>query len=258
MHLFTIGLRKIIWKILPVLVFFAFWEFTARFNRFSTSMIFPPFSTVILEMVELVKCGVMIKNLVNTLFRVVTGLCVGTITGIIIGIAMGWKKAVGHSLSPVISILYPIPALGWLPLMMLWIGINEMLPIMVITISAFFPVCYNTASGVRNVDRMTVKAAHMLGASEKRILFEVILPNAAPQVFAGLRLSSGMAWRTVLAAEMVAIPTGVGALIMKGESLVRVDIILSCLFVLSILCLIFEKILEALEEKWVGKWRNCA
>ena len=133
-----------------------------------------------------------------------------------------------------------------------------MLPIMVITISAFFPVCYNTASGVRNVDRMTVKAAHMLGASEKRILFEVILPNAAPQVFAGLRLSSGMAWRTVLAAEMVAIPTGVGALIMKGESLVRVDIILSCLFVLSILCLIFEKILEALEGKWVGKWRNCA
>jgi ABC-type nitrate/sulfonate/bicarbonate transport system permease component len=257
-QLFTTGLRKTIWKILPVLVFFALWEFAARFDKFSTSMIFPPFSTVMLEMVELVKSGVLINNLADTLFRVVTGLCVGTVAGIITGIVMGWRKVIGHSLSPVISILYPVPALGWLPLMMLWIGINEMLPIMVITISAFFPVCYNTASGIRNVDQMIVKAAHMLGASEKRILFEVILPNAAPQVFAGLRLSSGMAWRTVLAAEMVAIPTGIGALIMKGESLVRIDIILSCLFVLSILCLIFEKILDALEEKWVGKWKNCA
>jgi ABC-type nitrate/sulfonate/bicarbonate transport system permease component len=258
LHLFTIAVRKTIWKILPILVFFVLWEFIARIDRFSTSMIFPPFSTVILEIVELFKSGVLFNNLADTLFRVLTGLCVGTIAGIITGIAMGWRKVVGHSLSPVISILYPIPALGWLPLMMLWIGINEMLPIMVITISAFFPVCYNTASGVRDVDRTIVKAAHMLGASEKRILFEVILPNAAPQVFAGLRLSSGMAWRTVLAAEMVAIPTGIGALIMKGESLVRVDIILSCLFILSILCLIFEKILEALEKKWVGKWRNCA
>ncbi|MBN2420596.1 MAG: ABC transporter permease [Deltaproteobacteria bacterium] len=221
-------------------------------------MIFPPFSTVILEITALVKNGVLFENLADTLLRVVAGLCAGTAAGIIVGIAMGWRKVVGHSLSPVISLLYPIPALGWLPLMMLWIGINEMLPIMVITVSAFFPVCYNTASGVRSVDQMMVKAAHLLGASEKRILFEVILPNAAPQIFAGLRLSSGMAWRTVLAAEMVAIPTGIGALIMKAESLVRVDIILSCLFVLSILCLIFEKLLDAVEKNWLGRWSNHA
>lgn len=247
-----------IWKAVPIILLFGIWELAARFSSFSSSSVFPPFSTVILEMWELFKNGVMFTNLAGTLIRVITGLLMGTIGGMIVGVFMGWRDVIGRSLSPVIGFLYPIPALGWLPLMMLWIGINEMLPITVITISAFFPVCYNTASGVRNVDRMMVKAAHLLGASERRILFEVILPNAAPQIFAGLRLSSGMAWRTVLAAEMVAIPTGIGALIMKAESLVRVDIIMSCLFVLSILCLVFEKLLDAVEKNWLGKWSNCA
>jgi NitT/TauT family transport system permease protein len=245
-------------KAVPLILFFTLWELAARYGPFSTSQIFPPFSAVIVEMVTLFKKGVLTQNLAGTLGRVLVGLLAGTVLGIGFGIAMGWRKAIGRSLSPVISMLYPIPALGWLPLMMLWIGINEMLPIAIITIGAFFPACYNTAAGIRNVDQEMVKAAHILGASEKRILFEVILPNAAPQVFAGLRLSSGMAWRTVLAAEMVAIPTGIGALIMKAESLVRVDIIMSCLAVLSLLCLFFERLLDVMERKWVGKWSGGA
>jgi ABC-type nitrate/sulfonate/bicarbonate transport system permease component len=130
---------------------------------------------------------------------------------------------------------------------------NEMLPIAVITKAVFSLYANNTATGIRNVDPAMIKAAHILGASEMRILFRVILPNAAPQIFSGLRLSSGMAWRTVLAAEMVTIPTGIGALIMKAESLIRVDIILSCLLVLSIFCLIFEKMLNIWEKNgWVN------
>jgi len=257
-HLPTTGWRRNISKIVPLMLFFALWEFAARWGPFSASGIFPPFSTVILEMAALFKSGVMTKNLASTLGRVFIGLFAGTMLGIGFGIVMGWREAVRRSLSPIISVLYPIPALGWLPLMMLWIGINEMLPIAIITVGAFFPVCYNTAAGIRNVDPMMIQAAHILGASEKRILFEVILPNAAPSVFAGLRLSSGMAWRTVLAAEMVAIPTGVGALIMKAESLVRVDLIMSCLVVLSLLCLFFERVLDVIERKWVGKWSSGA
>ncbi len=254
MHYVTKGLRGVIWKVAPVILFFLLWEFAARFGRFSAVGIFPPFSTVLLEIIRLFNSGIMTRNITDTLIRVLSGLSIGVSGGIAVGIVMGWRRLIGRTLSPIISILYPIPALGWIPLMMLWVGINEMLPIAVITISSFFPVCYNTAAGIRNVDPAIIKAAHILGASEMRILFRVILPNAAPQIFSGLRLSSGMAWRTVLAAEMVAIPTGIGALIMKAESLVRVDIILSCLLVLSLFCLIFEKILNILEKKWLGKW----
>ncbi len=253
----AVGSRSM-WKIVPLIVFFALWELAGRFGPFSESTIFPPFSDVVLEMGVLFANGVMAKNLAGTLIRVLIGLCAGTLSGLLVGIIMGWHQAVGRSLAPIVTILYPIPTLGWLPLMMLWIGINAALPIAIITIGTFFPVCYNTAAGIRHVDPGLIKAAHILGASDKRILFEVIFPNAAPHVFAGLKLSSGMAWRTVLAAEMVAIPTGVGALIMKAESLVRVDMIMACLVVLSCMCLFFEKSIDLMERKWVGKWSRSA
>lgn len=247
-----------LWKIVPVLLFFTLWELAARYGPFAGSAVFPPFSAVLLEMAALFKNGVMMKNFASTLVRVLAGFCIGTVTGIGIGVLMGRQETVHQSLSPIISLLYPIPALGWLPLLMLWIGINETLPVAIISIGVFFPLCYNTAAGIRSVDPKMIRAAHILGASEKRILFQVILPNAAPQIFTGLKLSSGMSWRMVLAAEMVAIPTGLGALIMKAESLIRVDIIIGSLIVLSLMCLSFEIILGLIEKKLIGDWTNNA
>lgn len=247
-----------LWKIVPVILFFTLWELAARYGPFAGSAVFPPFSAVLLEMAALFKSGVMMKNFASTLGRVLAGLCIGTVSGIGVGMLMGWQEKVYQSLSPIISLLYPIPALGWLPLLMLWIGINETLPVAIISIGVFFPLCYNTAGGIRSVDPKMIHAAHILGASEKRILFQVILPNAAPQIFTGLKLSSGMSWRMVLAAEMVAIPTGLGALIMKAESLIRVDIIMSSLVILSLMCLSFEKILGVMERKLIGDWTDNA
>jgi NitT/TauT family transport system permease protein len=137
-----------------------------------------------------------------------------------------------------VSLLYPIPALGWLPLLMLWIGIQELLPLAIVFICSFFPICYTTAKGIKSVDSKYLKAARALGASESRILFSVVVPLALPDIFTGLRLEAGMAWRVIIAAEMVAIPTGIGALLMRSESLMRVDTIIACLVILSMGCVI--------------------
>ena len=165
---------------------------------------------------------------------------------------------VNKALSPIISLLYPIPALGWLPLLMLWIGINEMLPIIIIFICSFFPVVYNTFTGIRNVDKKYIYAAETLGASNMTILFKVIIPLALPNIFTGLKLEAGMSWRVLIAAEMVAIPIGIGALMIQAESLVRVDIIMVCLIILSIMCLIFERIFALAEKHMVGRWSSHA
>jgi len=241
---------------MPICLFVLAWEIAARSGILATAKLFPPFSSVLSETFALLKSGVMTQSLLGTLARVLAGLCLGAFSGIAAGIVLGWWAPVGRSLSPVISILYPIPALGWLPLLMVWIGMNELLPMAIIAIASFFPVCYNTATGVRNVDQGMIRAAHILGASDIRTLFGVVLPVAAPYIFAGLRLSSGMAWRTAIAAEMVAVPTGVGALLMKAESLVRVDIIMSCLVVLSVMCLLFESAFAFMERKVSGEWRS--
>jgi ABC-type nitrate/sulfonate/bicarbonate transport system permease component len=143
----------------PILVFLALWELAARFGPFSATQLFPPFSAVLEELVRLYKTGVLSEHLVRTLGRVLIGLCLGTTLGVVTGTVMGWHKATDRSLSPIVSLLYPIPALGWLPLMMLWIGINEMLPVAIITVGAFFPSCYNTAAGLRSVDGRLIDAA---------------------------------------------------------------------------------------------------
>ena len=242
----------------PVLVFLAIWEIVGRFNLFPGQFFFPPFSVVLKEFYHLTANGVLGKNFASSLARVVIGLCSGSVAGIFVGVIMGWKNVVNKTLSPIISLLYPIPALGWLPLLMLWIGIKEMLPITIIFICSFFPVVYNTATGIRNVDRKYILAAETLGASNVRILFKIVIPLALPNIFTGLRLEAGMSWRVLIAAEMVAIPTGIGALLMQAESLVRVDIIMVCLIVLSIMCLLFEKVFALLEKRMVGKWSNYA
>lgn len=250
-------LRRFIpgWGVLPVVIFLAIWEMVARLNLVPGQFFFPPFSAVVMEFYYLTASGVLGDNFLASLVRVLVGFCAGSIAGITMGIIMGWSEGINKTLHPIISLFYPIPALGWLPLLMLWIGINEMLPITIVFICSFFPVLYNTVTGIRNVNKDYIQAARTLGASEARILATVVMPLALPNIFTGLRLEAGMAWRVIIAAEMVAIPTGIGALLMKAESLIRMDIIIVCLVVLAVMCLAFEKFFGYLEDKMTAKWR---
>jgi NitT/TauT family transport system permease protein len=207
------------------------------------------------EFFSLTASGLLVESFSRSLFRVLIGFFAGSVCGLLVGILMGWEKLVDRSFGPIISLIYPIPALGWLPLLMLWVGINEMLPITIIFICSFFPVCYTTATGVKCVDKDYIRAARTLGASECKVLTTVILPLALPEIFTGLRLESGMAWRVVIAAEMVAVPTGIGALMMRAESLVRIDIIIVGFMVLSVMCFSFEKFFYYVERRLTTGWR---
>jgi len=242
------------WGLLPVAIFLAIWEIVARLNLVP-GQLFPPFSVVVQEFYHLAANGVLGDNFLASLVRVLIGFCAGSIAGIAVGVIMGWRENINKALHPIISLFYPIPALGWLPLLMLWIGINEMLPIAIIFICSFFPILYNTVTGIRNVDKEYIQVARTLGASDAKILATVVMPLALPNIFTGLRLEAGMAWRVIIAAEMVAIPTGIGALMMKAESLIRIDIIIVCLIVLAVMCLTFERFFQYMEARLTTKWR---
>jgi len=238
--------------LLPICFFLALWELSGHIAQ---TPLFPPFSKVIIEFQFLLSNGILLQSLGASLARVLIGYILGSLAGLFVGILMGVHRVVEQSLSPLISILFPIPTLGWLPLLMLWIGINEALPITLIFICAFFPVAYNTVTGIKGVEEEYVKTARTLGASKWFTLRHVILPMALPNIFTGLRLEAGMVWRTVIAAEMFAIPTGIGALLTNAETLIRVDIILVCLMLLSMMCSIFERVFLWLEHKLTGAWR---
>ena len=120
---------KLGWGILPIAVFLALWEIVARLGPVPGHFLFPPFSTVVQEFYHLSASGVLGHNFLSSLIRVLIGFLTGSMAGLAVGIIMGWKDSINKALHPIISLLYPIPTLGWLPLLMLWIGINEMLPI---------------------------------------------------------------------------------------------------------------------------------
>ena len=244
-----------LWGFVPVMIIVSLWELSTRLHLIPGDIFFPPFSSVVLEIKEMLWGGVLIPNLMSSLGRVVVGFVSGSFCGILVGILMGWHERVHRWCSPLISLLYPIPALGWLPVLMLWIGINELLPIAIIFICSFFPILYNTVTGIRQVKPELINAARILGASDYFLLRRIVVPLALPNIFTGLKLEAGMAWKVVIAAEMVAIPTGIGALMMRAESLVRVDIILVCLMMLSVMCMMFERFFSFLEEKATGRWR---
>lgn len=243
------------WNILPIVVFVGLWEIITRLKNIGGHSFFPPFSTVVQEFYHLITNGILVKNLLRSLIRVLIGFSAGSFAGLIIGIVMGWKETVNKALHPIFSLLYPIPALGWLPILLLWFGIGEILPITIIFICSFFPVLYNTITGIKTVNRDFITVAETLGASKFKILTTVILPLALPNIFTGLRLEAGMAWRVIIAAEMIAIPTGIGALLMKAESLLRIDIIIVCLMVLSVMCFSFERLFLFMERRLTCKWR---
>jgi hypothetical protein len=144
---------------IPVAAALALWEIVARLDLIPGNAFFPPFSAVARELRDLAVTGVLARNFLPSLGRVLLGLAAGTVAGIAIGTSMGWNRHVGRALGPIISLLYPIPALGWLPLLMIWIGINELLPVTIIFICSFFPICYTTATGIKGVDSKYVQAA---------------------------------------------------------------------------------------------------
>jgi len=239
--------------LIPIMLLLLSWEILARLNILP-EYLFPSFTKTLFSGYILIRNGTLWVNVLASFIRVITGFLIGSITGIVLGAIMGYKDAVYRALHPIFSLLMPIPALGWLPLLILWIGVNEALPILLVFICSFFPVLYNTVSGIRSVDKGYVEIARSLGASPRKAFFDVVIPLALNNIFTGLRLEAGMAWRTIVAAEMIAIPVGIGALMITSQYLIRVDVVMLCLGILALMTLTSEKLLMLIEDKII-KWR---
>ncbi|MBL8588615.1 MAG: ABC transporter permease [Methylobacteriaceae bacterium] len=152
----------------------------------------------------------LLSHALHSLKLVAMGFAVAVLTGVPLGLWMGWSRRVEAFVNPVFLIIRPIPPLAWIPLAILWLGLGDAAKIMVIWFSAFVPSVINAFTGVRNIDRPVLEAARMLGTPRWRMVREVIAPAASPMIFTGLRLSLQASWTTLVAAELVGALVGVG------------------------------------------------
>jgi len=186
--------------------------------------------------------------------RVLTGFAIGSLLGLVIGSAVGLSRWFGAALSPTIGAIRAVPSLAWVPLLILWIGINEDSKVTLITIGAFFPVFTTVAGALRHVDPHLVEAGRAYGLRGVQLLRTVQLPAVLPSVVSGLRLALAQAWLFVVAAELIASSMGLGFLIIDSANNGRIDRMLLAIISFAILGKLTDTLIGLGERYLLKRW----
>ena len=207
------------------------------------------------EMVKLGKSNSFYENMLISLRRILYGFGIAVIFGIALGLTIGRYRLVRQFMFPVLEILRPIPAIAWVPIaIMLW-PTNEGSIVFITFIGSFFPILLSTVHGVTSVDPVLIRAARCLGAKEPALLRQVILPAALPQIFNGLSMGMGVAWVSLIAAEMISGQFGIGYFTWEAYSLIQYPDIIIGMIVIGFLGLACSTAI-----RWVGRlsmpWSN--
>ncbi|MBU9194100.1 ABC transporter permease [Burkholderia gladioli] len=187
--------------------------------------------------------------------RVAAGFAAGAGLALAVGAAMGLSRRIDALLEPSFQALRAIPSLAWVPVLLLWLGIDEAPKITLIAIGAFFPVHLAVVAGIRGVDRKLVElgAVYRLGAFA--LFRRILLPAALPQIFTGLRTGLSLAWMFMVAAELIAATRGLGFLLSDGRETGRPDLVFGAILLLALLGKLSDGAMRRIERRWLG-WRD--
>ena len=190
-----------------------------------------------------------------SLVRVLSAFAVAVFTGIPLGLFMGWNKRFEAIVKPVFEIFRPIPPIAWIPLAILWFGIDETPKIFICFIGAFVPTVMNAYTGVRFTEPMLLDAARMLGGNRRQLFTQVAIPSAMPAIFAGLQNGLSLSWMCVLAAEMVGAQEGIGYLILLGMDMSNPAMIITGMLLIGAIGAAIAMLLRYAEKR-ICPWKR--
>ncbi|MHC8353748.1 ABC transporter permease [Pseudomonas sp. LB3P81] len=237
---------------LPVLIILVL-EFIVRIGWLPSYQMPAP-SEIALTLRDLAE-GALWKHISASLLRVLLGFAIGASLALAFAAWIGLSREAEAWLEPTFAGLRSIPSLAWVPLLLLWLGIDETSKIVLIAIGAFFPVYLNGVAAIRDIDRKLVEVGQMYGFSRIRLVRRILLPAALPGLFTGLRSGMSLAWMFLVAAELIAATKGLGYLLSDGRETSRPDIVLAAIIVLALLGKLSDGILAGLERRFLA-WRD--
>jgi len=223
------------------------WSLMSRFSGWS-SQVFPGPLAVVASIWELIANGTLIKHTIASLFRVTAGFYLAILLGIPLGMVLGRSKTLLHAFNPLIQFMRPISPLAWIPIAMLWFGIGEMPAIFLIFLSSFFPLVVSTTLAVSSINPTYFQVAANFNLTPWEIVSKIIFPAMLPAVLTALRITLGIAWLVVVAAEMIAVDSGLGYLILDSRNALRMDYVMAGMVVIGLIGLALD-----MAMKWLGK-----
>jgi len=246
-------LGKIVLPMIVILLVIAIWWIVVVRTE---SAIFPTPWQVVAGALELARDGTLWEHIGASLFRVGTGFGLALVVAIPLGLWMGWVGGVYRTLNPIFQMLRPISPIAWIPLAILWFGVGDVSPIFLIFISSVFPMIVQTTSGVHTIERRYLRAAANFGVSRAVLFRRVVIPAVLPEIIVGMRIGIGVAWLVVVAAEMIALRSGLGYLIMDSRNAGnRYDLVIASMIIIGVIGLLLDGITRLLERLKTVRWR---
>ncbi|WP_081908773.1 ABC transporter permease [Ferriphaselus sp. R-1] len=190
-----------------------------------------------------------------SLARVSIGFVIGSVLGLAVAVLVGLNRTLEDLLDPTFQALRNVPSLAWVPLLLLWFGIDEAPKITMIALGAFFPVYLNVVCGLQNVDRKLIEVGEIHGLGKFELARRILLPASLPSVFTGLRTALGLAWMFLVAAELIAASKGLGYLLSDGRETSRPDLVIAAIFLIALLGKVSDSALAAIEVRSLY-WRD--
>jgi ABC-type nitrate/sulfonate/bicarbonate transport system permease component len=196
----------------PLLLLAIGWELAARLELVSTAAL-PPLSEVIKSWLDMIKDGELLSNGLSSLYRAFAGLALAIVIGGTLGIVMAWWKPVNVLLSPLVEIFYPLPKSALIPVTVIWLGFGDGSKILLIFLGCMLPVTVGAFNGARGSEQVLVWSARSMGASRLRMLWDVVLPSAMPELLNGARTALALSFILLVASELIVAQKGFGYLI---------------------------------------------
>lgn len=239
------------WEVVRVvspLALLALWQLGSALGLIPADVL--PAPSLILEAgVELTRNGQLAAALHISTVRVVEGLLLGGIIGIVAGAAVGLSRWVESTVDPPMQMIRALPHLGLIPLFILWFGIGELPKVLLVALGVVFPLYLNTFSAIRQVDPKMLETAQVLGFSFLQRITRIIVPSTAPQVLVGFRQSLAIAWLTLIVAEQINADKGIGFLINNARDFLRIDVIIFGLTIYALLGIVTDALVRLIERR---------
>ena len=223
--------------------------------RVSGSDLFPKPIEVARGIKELIERGLLLKYIVASLFRVSWGFALAVLVGVPFGLVLGWYGRAFQAFNPLIQVFRPISPIAWIPVAILWFGVTDAAPIFLIFLASVFPITVSAIAAVQNMQPVYLRAAQNFGLSRGELFRQVILRASLPQILTGIRIALGVAWLVVVAAEMIAVNSGLGYLIIDARNAgKRYDLVVAGMVMIGLIGLVLDLLVRQLENFDEVRW----